>query len=111
MPSTLLSLFSQVSDPRRGQGKMYPLAPILLFTVAMLQYPSPQGHGSQPADRPSGKRAKSRQDVSNPSLVMAARRTRAVSSPARPSARNRGWGSSFRGFPKGIAGRDRLGFR
>lgn len=37
MPSTLLSLFSQVSDPRRGQGKMYPLAPILLFTVlAML---------------------------------------------------------------------------
>lgn len=37
MPSTLLSLFSQVSDPRRAQGKMYPLAPILLFTVlAML---------------------------------------------------------------------------
>jgi hypothetical protein len=37
MPSTLLSLFSQVPDPRRGQGKMYPLAPILLFTVlAML---------------------------------------------------------------------------
>jgi hypothetical protein len=37
MPSTLLSLFSQVSDPRRSQGKMYPLAPILLFTVlAML---------------------------------------------------------------------------
>jgi len=37
MSSTLLSLFSQVSDPRRGQGKMYPLAPILLFTVlAML---------------------------------------------------------------------------
>ena len=37
MPSTLLSLFSQVSDPRRDQGKMYPLAPILLFTVlAML---------------------------------------------------------------------------
>lgn len=37
MPSTLLSLFSQVADPRRGQGKMYPLAPILLFTVlAML---------------------------------------------------------------------------
>jgi hypothetical protein len=35
--STLLSLFSEVSDPRRGQGKMYPLAPILLFTVlAML---------------------------------------------------------------------------
>ena len=35
--STLLSLFSQVSDPRRGQGKMYALAPILLFTVlAML---------------------------------------------------------------------------
>ena len=37
MQSTLLSLFDQVSDPRRGQGKMYPLAPILLFTVlAML---------------------------------------------------------------------------
>ena len=37
MPSTLLSLFSQVSDPRRGQGKMYELPPILLFTVlAML---------------------------------------------------------------------------
>jgi hypothetical protein len=37
MLSTLLLLFSQVSDPRRGQGKMYPLAPILLFTVlAML---------------------------------------------------------------------------
>ena len=37
MQSTLLSLFDQVSYPRRGQGKMYPLAPILLFTVlAML---------------------------------------------------------------------------
>jgi hypothetical protein len=37
MQSTLLLLFDQVSDPRRGQGKMYPLAPILLFTVlAML---------------------------------------------------------------------------
>ena len=37
MPNTLLSLFSQVFDRRRGQGKMYPLAPILLFTVlAML---------------------------------------------------------------------------
>ena len=37
MSSTLLSLFSEVSDPRRGQGKMYPLAPILLYTVlAML---------------------------------------------------------------------------
>jgi len=35
--STLLSLFSEVSDPRRGQGKMYSLAPVLLFTVlAML---------------------------------------------------------------------------
>jgi hypothetical protein len=33
MPITLLSLFSQVSDPRRGEGKMYPLAPILLFAV------------------------------------------------------------------------------
>ena len=37
MSSTLLSVFTEVSDPRRGQGKMYPLAPILLFTVlAML---------------------------------------------------------------------------
>jgi hypothetical protein len=37
MPSTLLSLFSELSDPRRGQGKIYPLAPILLYTVlAML---------------------------------------------------------------------------
>ncbi len=37
MSSTLLSLFSQVADPRRDQGKMYPLGPILLFTVlAML---------------------------------------------------------------------------
>jgi hypothetical protein len=37
MPSTLLSLFSEIPDPRRRQGKMYPLAPILLFTVlAML---------------------------------------------------------------------------
>jgi DDE_Tnp_1-associated len=37
MSSTLLSLFSELPDPRRGQGKMYPLAPILLFTVlAML---------------------------------------------------------------------------
>ena len=33
MPNTLLSLFSEVRDPRRGQGQMYPLAPILLFTV------------------------------------------------------------------------------
>ena len=37
MPSTLLSLFRQISDSRRDQGKIYPLAPILLFTVlAML---------------------------------------------------------------------------
>ena len=37
MQSTLLSLFSQIYDPHRGQGKMYPRAPILLFTVlAML---------------------------------------------------------------------------
>lgn len=37
MPNTLLSLFSQVADPRRDQRKMYPLAPVLLFTVlAML---------------------------------------------------------------------------
>ena len=35
MSSTLLSLFSQIPDPRRGQGKMedVPLGPILLFTV------------------------------------------------------------------------------
>ena len=33
MSSTLLTLFSEISDPRRDQGKMYPLAPILLFTV------------------------------------------------------------------------------
>jgi hypothetical protein len=33
MPSTLLTLFSQVSDPRRDQGKLYPLGPIPLFTV------------------------------------------------------------------------------
>ena len=37
MTPTLLSIFGEVPDPRRGQGKMYPLAPILLFTVlAML---------------------------------------------------------------------------
>ena len=37
MSPTLLSFFAEVPDPRRGQGKMYPLAPILLFTVlAML---------------------------------------------------------------------------
>ena len=37
MSSTLLSLFSRISDPRRDQGKMYPLAPVLFFTVlAML---------------------------------------------------------------------------
>ena len=37
MSSTLLSLFFRISDPRRDQGKMYPLAPVLLFTVlAML---------------------------------------------------------------------------
>jgi hypothetical protein len=33
MPSTFLSLFSQISDPRCDQGKMYSLAPVLLFTV------------------------------------------------------------------------------
>ena len=33
MAETLLGLFSQVSDPRRGQGKMYALGPVLLFTV------------------------------------------------------------------------------
>ena len=37
MSSVLLTLFSELPDPRRDQGKMYPLAPILLFTVlAML---------------------------------------------------------------------------
>ena len=37
MQSTLLSLFSQIADRRRGQGQTYPQAPILLFTVlAML---------------------------------------------------------------------------
>ena len=37
MSSVLLTLFSELADPRRGQGKTYPLAPILLFTVlAML---------------------------------------------------------------------------
>lgn len=30
MPSTLLTLFSQLPDPRRDQGKMYPLGPILV---------------------------------------------------------------------------------
>ena len=33
MSSVLLTLFSELPDPRRDQGKMYPLAPILLFTV------------------------------------------------------------------------------
>lgn len=33
MSSVLLTLFSDLADPRRDQGKMYPLAPILLFTV------------------------------------------------------------------------------
>ena len=33
MSSVLLTLFSELADPRRDQGKMYPLAPILLFTV------------------------------------------------------------------------------
>ena len=33
MPIGLLALFSRVPDPRRRQGKMYPLAPLLLFTV------------------------------------------------------------------------------
>ena len=37
MSSVLLTLFSELADPRRGQGKTYPLAPILLFSVlAML---------------------------------------------------------------------------
>jgi hypothetical protein len=30
MSSVLLTLFSDLPDPRRDQGKMYPLAPILL---------------------------------------------------------------------------------
>ena len=34
MSSVLLTLFSELADPRRGQGKMYPLAPILLFTLS-----------------------------------------------------------------------------
>jgi hypothetical protein len=33
MQSTLLSMFSEVTDPHRGQWKMYQLPPILLFTV------------------------------------------------------------------------------
>ena len=33
MQSTLLSLFPEVSDPRRGQGKMYSLPPTRRFTV------------------------------------------------------------------------------
>lgn len=37
MSSTPLSLFSRIPDSRRDQGKMYPLAAILLFIVlAML---------------------------------------------------------------------------
>ena len=37
MTPTLLSIFAEIPDLRRGQGKMYPLASILLFTVlAML---------------------------------------------------------------------------
>ena len=33
MSSVLLPLFSELADRRRDQGKIYPLAPILLFTV------------------------------------------------------------------------------
>src|ERR1035437_7585540 len=33
MSSVLLTLFSELADPRLDQGKIYPLAPILLFTV------------------------------------------------------------------------------
>jgi DDE_Tnp_1-associated len=33
MSSVLLTLFSELADRHRDQGKMYPLAPILLFTV------------------------------------------------------------------------------
>lgn len=36
MSDGLLSLFSEIPDPRRGQGKMYGLAPVLLFTVLAL---------------------------------------------------------------------------
>ena len=37
MPSTLLSLFSKLTDLRRDEGKMYPLAPMLLYILlAML---------------------------------------------------------------------------
>ena len=49
MPGTLLSLFCQVADPRRGQGKMYLLAPILLFTVlAMLAGARSYRHTNRP---------------------------------------------------------------
>jgi hypothetical protein len=33
MSSVLLTLFSEFADRRRDQGKIYPLAPILLLTV------------------------------------------------------------------------------
>ena len=53
MPSTLLSVFSQVSDLHRDQGKMYPLAPILLFTVlAMLA--GARSYDGLPSAAPSG---------------------------------------------------------
>src|SRR5690349_22275546 len=34
--SRLLSALSEVPDPRRAEGKRYPLAPLLLFTVLAL---------------------------------------------------------------------------
>ena len=33
MSTTLLSLFSEITDPRRRQGQMYPLPTVLLYTV------------------------------------------------------------------------------
>ena len=34
--SRLLGALSEVPDPRRAEGKRYPLAPLLLFTVLAL---------------------------------------------------------------------------
>ena len=33
MSSVLLTVFSEFRDHRRDQGKMYPLAPVVLFTM------------------------------------------------------------------------------
>jgi len=54
MPSTLLSLFRQLPDPRRDQGKMYPLAPILLFTVLAMLAGAVLSSGSRVHPDPSG---------------------------------------------------------